>query len=77
MNEKKINEQEKLSPFNASHCLDLTAYNALKKIEAEEATRQKKLKDIIHIIYKLCDICDFSVEERIVLRDKQTGKVWR
>ena len=67
--------EEKLSKFNESHCMDLTAYEAIKKADADAEAR--RLKDLIHIIYKLCDICDFSIEERIVLKDKKTRKVWR
>lgn len=60
---------------NASGYYDPTAYVAITKADAEaEYTRFKKL---LNIIYKLCDICDFSIEEHIVLKDKQTGKVWR
>lgn len=58
--------------FNASHCKDLTAYNAILNIEREETFRK-----LLSIIFFLCDLAGFHIEERIVLKDKKTGKIWR
>ena len=54
---------------------DPTAYEAITRADAE--AEYTKFKKLLNIIYKICDICDFSIEEHIVLRDKQTGKIWR
>lgn len=61
---------------NASYCMDLTAHEAIKRIEAEEeeAARFKKLLNAIFII---CELSDFHLQERIVVCDKRTGKIWR
>ena len=75
--EKSIEEmiEDNKLKRNASGCYDPTAYVAITKVDTEaEYTRFKKL---LNIIYKLCDICNFSIEEHIVLKDKKTGKVWR
>lgn len=58
---------------NASGCLDLTAYQAIKNVE-EETERFNKL---LRTIFSICELAEFHVEERIVLRDERTGKVWR
>lgn len=58
--------------YNGSGCKDLTAYEAIENIESEE-----RLKRLLAHIFRLCDIAGFHVEERIVLRDKKTGKIWR
>lgn len=58
--------------LNGSGCKDLTAYEAIENIESE-----RRLKKLLAEIFRLCDIAGFHVEERIVLRDKKTGKVWR
>lgn len=68
-------DDEKLSKRNASGCYDLTAYEAIKKADAD--AEYEKVRKVISIIYKLCDLCHFQVEERIILKDKRTGKVWR
>ena len=48
-------------------------YEALKNIEQEE-DRFHKLLDTI---FTLCELSDFHIEERIVIKDKRTGRIWR
>lgn len=57
---------------NGSGCKDLTAYEAMENIESE-----RRLKKLLAEIFRLCDNSGFHVEERIVLRDRKTGKIWR
>ena len=64
---------EKNPKYNESHCHDLTAYEAIKHIE-EETERFNK---VLHILKSICDIAGFSIENRIVLKDNRTGKIWR
>jgi hypothetical protein len=58
---------------NAEGYADPTAYEALKHIEKEE-DRFHKLLDSI---FAICELSDFHIEERIVVKDKRTGRVWR
>ena len=46
---------------------------AEREIEIDE-DRFHKLLDTI---FTLCELSDFHIEERIVIKDKRTGKVWR
>ena len=62
--------------YNASGCKDLTAYQALKNIEREKR-EEERLKKLLATIFYICDLAGFHIEERIVLKDKYTGKVWR
>lgn len=62
--------------YNASGCKDLTPYEALKNIESERRAEFKYKKLVSTILY-ICNLAGFHVEERLVLRDKYTGKVWR
>ena len=60
---------------NTSGCMDLTAYEAIKKIDAEmEFDRLHRMIDILHTV---CELNDFHIMEHVVLKDKRTGKVWR
>lgn len=58
---------------NGSGCPDPTAYEAIKNIDEETARFQRLLNTIFYI----CEIAGFHVEERIVIRDKRTGRIWR
>lgn len=62
--------------YNASGCKDLTAYYALKNIEAEERA-EARYKKLLNTIFNICELAGFQLEGRIVLKDKKTGKVWR
>ena len=58
---------------NASGYSDPTAYQAIKNIEGED----DKFHKLLETIFNLCDLSGFHLEERIVLKDKNTGKVYR
>lgn len=58
---------------NAEGYSDPTAYEALRNIEMEE-DRFRKLLDMI---FTLCELSDFHIEERIIIKDKRTGRIWR
>ena len=60
---------------NGSGYYDPTAYKALKKIETEQEL--ERLRMLIDTIHNICELSDFFVMERIVVRDKRTGKIWR
>ena len=64
---------DKMDKRNASGCIDLTAYDAIKNIEDEEA----RFKRLLHTIFYVCDLANFDICERIVLKDKKTGRTWR
>ena len=51
---------------NAEGYNDPTAYNAIKNVEQE-----------LNTLFSLCELADFHIEGRVVLKDKRTGKVWR
>ena len=57
---------------NGSGYNDPTAYKAIKNIE--ESDRFHKL---LNTLFGICDLAGFDIEERIVLRDRETGRIWR
>lgn len=76
MNDRKGFYKVKKDIYNASGCKDLTAYQALKNIEAEEKA-EARCKKLLTTIFYICDLAGFHIEGRIVLKDKKTGRIWR
>lgn len=52
---------------------DPTAGEAVKNV-SEDCERFYTLLDTI---FNVCELADFHIEERIVVKDKRTGKIWR
>jgi hypothetical protein len=61
---------------NASGCLDLTAYEAIRNVD-READAERRYKKLLSTIFYICDLAGFHIEGRITIKDKKTGKVWR
>ena len=38
---------------------------------------QRRVNSLLHVIFKICELSGFWVDERIVLKDRKTGKIWR
>lgn len=52
---------------------DKTAYEAIKRVDSED----ERFKKLIVTIRYICNLAGFNIENRIVLSDKKTGRVWR
>lgn len=37
----------------------------------------ERFNRVIHILKSVCDMAGYSVENRIVLKDNKTGRVWK
>lgn len=64
---------------NGSGYIDPTAYKAIKNAEADQIVSdadREKYRKLIGCILRVCELSGFEVESRIVLRDKNTGKIW-
>lgn len=57
---------------NGSGCNDYVAYKAIKKADAD----RDKLNWLIDTLHKISNYAGFSIEERIVFRDKRSGKIY-
>ena len=59
---------------------DETAYKAIKNVEGEKdlptLEEQKRFFELLNTLKHIIDISDFDLEEKIVLKDRQTGRVW-
>ena len=58
---------------NLEHYTDTTAGIAMKNIEEEERRFQK----LLHLIFDICELAGFEIQNRIILVDKETGRIWR
>lgn len=65
---------------NGSGCADPTAYKAIRNVMKEEKKKSgsdQRFEDLLKAIFTICELSDFHIEERIVVKDKRTGKIWR
>lgn len=65
------------SYFNGSHYLDRTAHDAIKNIEDQEAYAEMRYKTFLKTIFNICKLSGFYIENRLELKDLETGKTWR
>lgn len=61
---------------NGSGYPDPTAYEAIKHAE-KETKEEKRFRSFIGCILRICELSGYHLEERIVVKDKATGKIWR
>ena len=64
---------ERYPKKNVEGYSDPTAYEAIKNIESDEARFQK----LLTAIFSICDLAGFHIEERVVIKDLKSGKVYR
>ena len=58
---------------NASGYSDPTAYKAITSTDTDD----ERFHKLLNTIFTICELSGFHLEERIVLKETQTGKVWR
>ncbi len=63
--------------FNASGCPDPTAYEALKPIVKEDAELENKVHFLIKVLKFIISQSDFELLNRIEVKDKRSGRVFR
>ena len=52
---------------------DPTAYEAIRNADADD----ERFHKLLNTIFTIGELSGFHLEERIILKDIQTGKVWR
>lgn len=63
---------------NAEGYSDPTAYEAIKKVDEDYLfVRELAFNKLLRMIFDLCELAGFHVEGRIILKDKETGNVWK
>ena len=68
-----MNQEDKDLMKNGSGYPDYTAYQAIKQAEME----RERFRKVLGCIFRICELAGYSVEERIVLKDERTGRVWK
>lgn len=58
---------------NAEGYPDPTAYKAIRNLEQED----ERFHKFLDTIFTICELSDFHIEERIVVKDKRSGRIWR
>lgn len=59
---------------NGSGYYDPTAYAAIKNIETKE---EEDFHRLLGTIFYICELAGFHIENRIVLKDLRSGRVWK
>ena len=62
---------------NAEGYSDPTAHDAISKMTREENERQRRVSAVIGIIKSAADLAGFDLMNRVVLRDRKTGREYR
>ena len=63
--------------MNSEGYSDPTAYEALKPIIKDDEYRQRRVSDFIDLMRRFANMCGYEIMNRVVLKDKKTGKEYR
>lgn len=62
---------------NAEGYSDPTAYEAIRNAERSAEADDDRFHKLLDTIFTICELAGFHIEERIIIKDKKTGKIWR
>ncbi len=62
---------------NAEGYSDPTAYEAIRNVERGADADDERFHKLLDTIFSICELSGFHIEERIIIKDKKTGKIWR
>lgn len=60
--------------FNRKRC---GYFDCGENAEQNQNKDDARFHQLLNLLFQLCEIADFHIEGRIVLKDKKTGKIWR
>lgn len=61
---------------NSEGYMDMTPYEATRKIDRERR-EEERFNKLLRTIFYICDLAGFRICGRIVLEDVRTGRVWK
>lgn len=56
---------------------DPTAYFGMKEVVKQDAELDRRVHSMVHCIRDVANLAGFEIENRIVLKHKKTGKVFK
>lgn len=62
---------------NSEGYLDPTAHEAIAAIAKSDEERQRRLKSLIFAVKSIIDLAGFELINRIELKDKHTGRIYK
>lgn len=62
---------------NAEGYSDPTAYEAIRNVERGADADDDRFHKLLDTIFSICELSGFHIEDRIIIKDKKTGKIWR
>ena len=63
--------------YNSSGYKDMTAFYAIENVSREEKADERRVKELLKQIFRDTEKAGFHLENRLILKDKKTGKIWR
>lgn len=61
---------------NAEGYDDLTAYEGVKRADRSRDEERETIAKLMGCLHRVCEFAGYSIENRIVLKNNKTGKVW-
>lgn len=74
---KTMEGKQSMNNRNSEGYYDPTAYQGMKEVVKQESELDRKVHSMVHCIKDVAGLAGFEVENRIVLKHKKTGKVFR
>jgi hypothetical protein len=62
---------------NSEHYPDTTAQTAIYAVQREQDAADQRLTRLVRALKEMLDLADYELVERIVLRDRRSGRVYR
>ena len=66
-----------LKPVNSEMIRGVSVMVKVKDILPLIQWNDARFHQLLNTLFSLCELADFHIEGRVVLKDKRTGKVWR
>ena len=70
-----MNDRTNNPKKNAEGYSDMTPHNAVKNVERQN--EHMRVSKLVRTIFYICNLAGFEVVNRIELKDRKTGKIWR
>ena len=75
---KRLSDELNEGKNNTVMCLPSDCdYDCINEYDLDEQAEEEKFKKLLGTIFNLCELSGFHLEERIVVKNKRTGRIWR